>query len=300
MLCNKVSLSYDQEERVRSFQQSLLQRPETWLEVRHLVRVYGQTLDSTHCCLNGMSERTKKKESEVLDILTTEQRIKFLAWARRKRDAIHQLLERQPEKTTPNNIKISSKYHNTTNLYIIDNKFKSIMKELPPAPSPVSSHSVKGLSRQPSFESLASASGTLTRENSSSSLKRTLSGGEGEDGDTHMPSIHLSPEDAQAAALPLLIEALRPAGIVPESVFFQSSHTAETDAEDLKIDIPNPTPVYKLQTSLSQQNMMMMNVVPEDREYVPSGTQTAEDFLFELSQDDWAIGGFNIEMPDPS
>jgi len=62
-------------------------------------------------------------------------------------------------------------------------------------------------------------------------------------------------------------------------------------------DIPNlPPPMYfNTDPHPISTHDVVMNVVPEDREYfVPPGTQATEEFLLDLAEEgDWAIGGFD-------
>lgn len=83
LFCNEVGLSYDQEERVRSFQRDVILRHETWL-YRHISYGSQHVMKSLHDAILGACEVTKKREKNVMDVLTEEQRLKFLVWKKEK------------------------------------------------------------------------------------------------------------------------------------------------------------------------------------------------------------------------
>ena len=83
LFCNEVGLSYDQEERVRSFQREVISRNETWL-YRHVSYGSQHIMKSLHDAIIGSCELAKRRDKSVMDILTDEQKMKFLAWKAEK------------------------------------------------------------------------------------------------------------------------------------------------------------------------------------------------------------------------
>ncbi len=83
LFCNEVGLSYDQEEKVRVFQKEVISRSDTWL-YRHVSHGSEHTLQSLHDAILGSCEVVKKREMSVMDVLTNEQKVKFILWKMQK------------------------------------------------------------------------------------------------------------------------------------------------------------------------------------------------------------------------
>ncbi len=83
LFCNEIGLSYDQEERVRTFQKEVISRNDTWL-YRHISYGSQHIIQSLHDAILGSFEIVKKRERSVLDVLTDEQKMKFFIWKMKK------------------------------------------------------------------------------------------------------------------------------------------------------------------------------------------------------------------------
>lgn len=190
LLCNEINLSYDQEERVRSFQRNTLTRPDSWLDYRHNTQASKNVNDNLYKCLLSFSQLSKEREETVVQrILTPEQRSKLQVWIRKKKkwmdsnpnttnqqqqqsqqscpsqqmQRIRQFLKKTLLKSNQApTLDTSPNYHDATNIYIINNHLQSVLNTpTVPAPQPVVHGRVhmKRLSRRPPFESLG-GSGT--------------------------------------------------------------------------------------------------------------------------------------------
>ena len=225
LLCNEVGLSYDQEERVRSVQRTLVQTPETWLD-RHTSAASGLVMQSTHDCMQALYHSVEQRERVVMGVLTDSQRLMLLQWAATNKERLSRLKGREGYKAN-DGFSLSSMNHDAANLYIINHRLQKALNMLPSPPALVVGSSVKRLSRRPSFESLGSSgalsdkkedsrslsressfssSGSLKRSVSSGSLKRSASELEMED---EIPQAQtVSPEEAEIAAQPTIDAAL--------------------------------------------------------------------------------------------
>ena len=210
LFCNEVGLSYDQEERVRVFQKEFISRNDTWL-YRHVSFGSQHMIQSLHDSILGACETVKKREKSVMDILTDEQRAKFLTWkmAKMKKydsgqgegaaiiEKLSQALSKNlmlnggnkntdgdtsmdisydstMMKSTPVNCdSISSKNHDAANLYILNHKLSSTSKSSFPSVQVISTNPLvlKRLSRRPDFESLASVTESETKAGGGGSNK---------------------------------------------------------------------------------------------------------------------------------
>eukprot|EP00957_Ditylum_brightwellii_P175753 13383039-Ditylum_brightwellii.AAC.1 len=73
LFCNRIGLSYRQEECVQHFQHTLLTNHTSWL---HCLTASDRTLQDVHLAI-------AQCKSCILNILTMEQHVKFLVWAAR-------------------------------------------------------------------------------------------------------------------------------------------------------------------------------------------------------------------------
>lgn len=214
LFCNEVGLSYDQEERVRNFQRTLLQTPESWLE-RHTARAADLAMTAVHDTSQAMSLRLGQRERSMLNVLTPTQRVKFLTWAEKNREKLHHVMQGKVKKHMENaknpmideRFKIEKRQHVAANLYIINHRLQKILQMVPRAAPLVTGTALKKLSRRPSFESLGRSpldkpgkdgDGQLSREHSfasSGSLKRSASV-LSMDGDRPQ-LLQISPDDAE-------------------------------------------------------------------------------------------------------
>lgn len=212
LVCNEVGLSYDQEERVRNFQRTLLHTPSTWLD-RHTARASGLMMQSFHDSLNSIAHTIRRRDSETSKGLSAEQRVKFICWAQRNSDRVKAKLEKKRVESSmakePEEIQLSQSHHVAANLYILNHRLQKLISTLPKHPNTFSQVALKKLSRRPSFESLGQqkedGGGDLTREGSFpssgslKSLKRSSSSLSMEDPDKPHPQ-QVRPEDGQKEA----------------------------------------------------------------------------------------------------
>ena len=91
LTCHEIGLSYDQEERIRAVQRSVLANPETWVH-RHTALATRNVLESIHDVLGEAQIAAKRRETSLMNILTPEQRIKFMAWASKNGDRLKSLM----------------------------------------------------------------------------------------------------------------------------------------------------------------------------------------------------------------
>uniref|UniRef100_A0A7S2P3L7 BZIP domain-containing protein n=1 Tax=Leptocylindrus danicus TaxID=163516 RepID=A0A7S2P3L7_9STRA len=300
LFCNEVGLSYDQEEKVRQFQRMMLTKNQTWLD-RHSAKAGEMTLFSAHACINGLSETIRQRESRLLDVLSIEQRVKFLAWARQRQENIKNLAAAS---TKPEILEgVSSTKHDAANLVVVDRKLRTLKESLPSAPTIVPGSKLKKLSRRPSFESLASSQKELTPSISTSSFtsaKRSNSSGALRERSASIVSFEpmqidqapaippITPEEAQAAANQAIVDTLGVDRIIPKP--------AVMPINVVSLDI-DPIPVYNpnsISAASPVEQTISMNAVPENS----SAGAGVEDIFFNFSEEDWAIGGFDIENTD--
>ncbi|KAG7336543.1 bZIP transcription factor [Nitzschia inconspicua] len=247
LVCNEVGLSYDQEERVRQYQRTLiLQDPNTWLD-RHTARASSLVMQSFHDAVGSMSAVLGQRERKVKQILTPEQRLKFLSWANNQADRIKSkfLGKRQEEEycqsamsdsnehstTDARDDKDSEKentkyqidkaHHLAANLYILNHRLQNVLKDYPfYPPVVVTPTSLKKLSRRPSFESLGqqkdAEARSLSRDTSFASMgslktsasNLSLGGSSAENLEKMGQPHHITPKDGELAAAPTVDQYL--------------------------------------------------------------------------------------------
>lgn len=318
LFCNEVGLSYDQEEKVRAFQRTLLLTHESWLN-RHVAFASLKTMESVHDALQTTQANLAQRESGVMTILTPEQRIKFLGWAQRNKERVQKAPVTQVNATEK--YQNSSSHHVAANLYILNHKLQTVFNKLPKTSGLLDGSLVKKLSRRPLFESLGGeekASKGLARDGSfasSGSLKRSAShmsiDDEGQEQPPAQPTV--SPEEAENAAKPLINQVLgHVAEIIPPPPISLPAPTPMSSM--MPVAQPDPmqhvvvpsgprvAPTANLQTVSSMPDIgsaeraakhsrtssfLPLNAVPE--EMWPADA-VADEFLMNLVDGDWAIG----------
>ena len=261
LFCNEVGLSYDQEERVRNFQRTLLQTQESWLE-RHTARAADLAMASAHDATQAMILRLGQRERSLLSVLTPAQKVKFLSWTERNQDKLKRVMQAKVTKHVATNkspfvddrFQIDKKHHVAANLYILNNRLQRLMQVYPRAAPLVTGLTLKKLSRRPSFESLGRSpsdkpgkeDGQLSREQSfasSGSLKRSASS-LSMDGDRPQ-LLQISPDDAEETCRPgveKVLGFLRE--IIPPTPPRQySSAPPAQPQQQIEFRIPSPTQV---------------------------------------------------------
>ncbi|KAL3815459.1 hypothetical protein ACHAXA_008509 [Cyclostephanos tholiformis] len=216
LVCHEISLSYEQEEKVRGVQRTILSNAEGWIH-RHTALATRYVIEGVHDVICGAQAAARSKERSLMQILTPEQRLRFLRWASRRAD-VKRLVEMNAgrfrgERTTVNcgddEYRTSPDRHISANLYIINHILSKVkqrqqqrQQELgTPATLAFAVHptKLKKLSRRPALESLAGLQAAedahdakLSRERSfpsAGSLKRSLSSLTSLADDSHTDSI---------------------------------------------------------------------------------------------------------------
>lgn len=226
LFCNEIGLSYDQEERVRNFQRTLLQSHESWLE-RHTARSADLVMASTHDSTQAVSLRLGQRERSLTSVLTPEQKLKFLGFAEKNRERLKAIMDKKVKKHMETNksspivdsrFEIDNKQHVAANLYIMNYRLQKVMQVIPRAAPLVTGSMLMKLSRRPSFESLgrspldqpgADGEESMSREQSfasSGSLKRSQSTLSMEGDRPQL--LQISPDDAEETCKPSVEEVL--------------------------------------------------------------------------------------------
>lgn len=247
LTCHEIGLSYDQEDRIRTTQRAILANPETWVH-RHTALATKNVVESIHDVLGEAQVAAKRREKTLMDILTPEQRIKFMGWASRKGDVLRRLTENQAaaaralvsgEQSSDDEYKTSPNRHVAANLYIIDHILSGMKQRQHEQGEQqqqqqgvplinfvrVNPKKLKKLARRPTLESLAGIEGAdsdtdgnakLSREKSypsTGSMKRNLT--DMSDDNNMMKSesnsslnSHITPDSAQVAGHAAVIAAL--------------------------------------------------------------------------------------------
>jgi hypothetical protein len=247
LLCSEIGLSYEQEEKVRSFQRSTLQNHDTWIE-RHTSFASGKAMESAHDALQAVTLRLGQRERSTMSLLTPEQQMKFLSWSQRNRERLSSIAERS--NATPfgdPKYQTSDSQHAAGNLYVLNHRLQSILQKIPRAAPLVTGATLKKLSRRPSFESLGcydKEEDQLMRERSfpsTGSLKRSASemtlDAPTSDDKPSVPSI--SPPDAQLSAAPTVEKAI---GHLKEIIPPPPTITMTMSI----MELPAPTPVSSM------------------------------------------------------
>jgi len=327
LFCNEIGLSYDQEEKVRTFQRQLLQDPNSWLD-RHSGFAIKKLVAATHDAVQALTLRAGQRERGTASILTPEQRSKLLSWSSQNRDRMSRSTASVPPSYMSPLVQHrepSPHYHISANLYIVADRLNKVLETVPRAAPLVTGKRFKKLSRRPCFESLSSCDEKpMHRENSCGSLKRNASEmsmdmdaeSEGDENSKPPATPPICPVDAEAKAAPTLHEALGflqdllpPA---PEETLAPSNTTTTTPLLGYIPVAAAPPPqqpsVLSYQSNFHQSAPTLgsvpvqqhaghrrrssflpahLNVVPE--EMWPG--DEAEEFLLDMIDgDDWAIG----------
>lgn len=214
LLCNEIGLSYDQEEKFRSFQKGVIQEPESWVD-RHRDFASGKAIKAAHDGIQALILRTGQRESSTLGILSTDQRSKFMAWAAKSKERVSSLSSKRVAPTVAQDqFQVSKEQHVAANLYILNHRLDNLLQKVPRAAPIVTGQALKKLSVRPSFESLGAQDEKcpecpMSREDSfvsAGSLNMQESEMNTED-DDKVPT-QITPQEAQEAAQPALEKAL--------------------------------------------------------------------------------------------
>jgi len=248
LFCSEVGLSYDQEEKVRNYQRTILQTPESWLD-RHTAFATRKLLESAHESVQAVTLRFGQRERCNLNILTDEQKLKFLSWSEKNRERIAKLAPPAKTLNTDQRYQLHDEHHTAGNLYILNHRFQTVLKKVPRAAPLVTGILLRKLSRRPSFESLGSAEARkegMARSDSCasmSSMKRdaseiSMEGSNNGEERPHVPPI--SPSEAQASFTSVVDEKLGQfKEIIPPTPSMNYSGS-------MQLPLPAPTPVSEM------------------------------------------------------
>lgn len=203
---------------MRSFQRNLLQEPPNWLE-RHTARASSLVMQSFHDSVNALGLCLHKREQKTASVLTSTQRLAFMAWAESNLERISKKFDLKRQQVVKNlesrEVTVSRSQHVAANLYILNSRLQKILTQLPHRVDLVPPTHLKRFLRRPSFESLGQQredNGALTREGSfasSGSLKRSVSSLSvvSENGEDKPPQ-QIVPEECELAAASLVDKEL--------------------------------------------------------------------------------------------
>jgi hypothetical protein len=252
LLCNEVGLSYDQEERARNYQRTMLQDANTWLD-RHSAQASGLVMQSFHDGLKTVANVTNERASRTKPVLSAEQRLRFLAWADKNADRIKAKFEKSRQNLgkpkESDRFQFSKNHHLAANLYILNDRLQKVVSAFPQNFSMAAPAALKRLSRRPSFESLGQqreeCGKALSREGSfgsSENLKRSASSLSMEDDEDKPQPQQVSPEDGEEAAASAIEEQL---GFVKELIP-EYVPPVPPPARSAPVAVPSaPVPVYQ-------------------------------------------------------
>jgi hypothetical protein len=325
LLCNEVGLSYDQEEKLRTFQRTLLQDPNTWVD-RHTAYASRKVMEASHDAVQALTLRAGQRERSSGALLSEEQRLKMMSWAVRNRDRVAQSTKHIPPPCKSHQRDISPQdQHVAANLYILSERLQQVLQTVSRAAPLVTGAALKKLSHRPSFEPLGACdekgdSGHDSCFASSGSLKRNASEMSMDDETcqkSQAPAFH--PVEAQTSATAVLQAAL---GCVQDLLPLPPPPVVAMSASVpnpvlVTSQVPSPIPVVSLvyQAPIAytqsapafgalQQDAANhvrkssflpahLNVVPE--EMWPG--DEADEFLLNMIEGDWAIGeGIDMDI----
>lgn len=159
LLCNDTGLSYDQEEKVRAYQRSVLKDQKSWMD-RHAVGAIFNTITSIYEVLKGLGAAVEEGVKDECGVLTMQQRVKLLKYCSDNKERLRKYFGNRSdsEKEFDKILETIHKYNNDSmKLAALGNVLNNVRATLPAIPDVVVGEKVKKLSRRPSFESLASA-----------------------------------------------------------------------------------------------------------------------------------------------
>lgn len=199
-------------------------------------------MQSLHDAVQAVTTRVEQRERSTQSILTPEQRMKLAVWSTRNRDLLREKTSQAPLAPTNHKFHTSPNQHTSANMYIVNHQLQAILEKIPPASPVVDKKTLKKLSRRPLFESLGcQGEGDMTRENSSGSLKRSMSDTSMDGGEerVHIPSV--DPQEAQAASAMFVEQTLgHLREIIPEPPVPAYSYLPT------QLVLPAPTPVSSM------------------------------------------------------
>jgi hypothetical protein len=317
LFCNEVGVSYDQEEKLRTLQRTLIQDPKSWID-RHTSFASRQVMEAAHDATQALTARAGSRERSSLSILSADQRAKFMSWSAQNRARVTRSTSEVP--VPPPTRAIHPQQHVAANLYIVNDHLQRVLWSVPLATPLLSKPAMKKLSHRPSFEPLGASeerANELNRESSyasSGSLKRNASEMSMDDGDDshvskpHTPSIR--PVDAEAAAAAEVWQALAVVqDLLPPAPPVVAEAPPEPPAPVVVPSLPVPSIIYQAPAAytqsapsfgaLQQQHVRKSSFLPAHLNVVPEELwpEETDEFLLDMIEGDWAIGeGIDMDL----
>ena len=182
LVCHEISISYEQEEKVRGMQRTILSNADGWIH-RHTALATRKVIEGVHDVVCGSQAAAGERERNLMRILTPEQSLKYMGWTKRRADLIKRLAERtarvgrgavaayagscnaETGNCSDGEYKISSDSHLSANLYIINHILSKVLQRQQQeqqrcgtnssATVSIPTKKLRKLGRRPSYESLA-------------------------------------------------------------------------------------------------------------------------------------------------
>jgi hypothetical protein len=324
LFCNEISLSYEQEEKVRGFQRKLLQEHDSWLD-RHTSFASKVVTQKLHDSTQAITLRTGQREKATAGILTNEQRMKLLSFTARNRERIQASKPKGP--TEADYVRPISKDNNhiAVNLYILGERLNGVMNRIPQVAPLVTGSRLKKLTRRACFESLSSCDEKGMQPTSScGSMKRSASEMSMDENDPNKQTTPaIIPTQSEKEAMPTVDKALALVRdlLPPRPVVVHPPVATHNPLPAIPSPIPMPTLSYQAPISQSAPQISSLvhdhdefppragsqherkssflpdhlNVVPE--EMWPEGDESADDLLLAMLDGEWAVGeGIDMDM----
>lgn len=128
LFCHEVGLSYDQEDKVRALQRTLLSNCSSWLD-RRTCKASESVLYSSNSCINGVSQMVQQRLKSGTRSLTNEQKLRFLIWAKKNKEQFAAKISKKSP--SYEEIGLLSEKHVATNLVTLDRRLQRIKVGLP-------------------------------------------------------------------------------------------------------------------------------------------------------------------------
>ena len=277
LFCNEIGLSYDQEEKLRAIQRTLIQDHNTWVD-RHTAYASRKVIESAHDATQALTFRAGQRERSTMNHLSNEQRMKMMKWSLQNRDRVaHATATKVPMMAPPRDI--HPHHHVAANLYILNEQLQQVLLTVPRAAPLLTGVALKRLSHRPSFEPLGASderSNEMSRDGSypsSGSLKRNASEMSMDCDDSsncvqkaQIPTI--SPVDAQATAVPTVQQALH-----------------------MVLDLLPPEP--------PMESMMVATNTEEEEQQQQQQQHHRQNFQMDTPIDELLVYNLEIPMPAP-
>lgn len=181
LVCHEISISYEQEEKVRGMQRTILSNADGWIH-RHTALATRKVIEGVHDVVSGSQAAAGDRERSLMRILTPEQLLKYMGWTKRRANLIKRLAGRNARVRRgivvsyagscnavgdcgDGEYKTSLDSHLSANLYIINHILSKVLQRQQheqqrsgtnsSATVSIPTTKLRKLGRRPSYESLA-------------------------------------------------------------------------------------------------------------------------------------------------